>query len=66
MMQPSDLSDQGFGQITEDSTIPLYIQLIAIIKRQIHSGALKEGDPLPSETQLCTYYGISRSTVRQA
>ena len=42
-----------------DSEIPLYSQLMGIIKRSITSGALKVGD-------LCRSYDISRNTVRQA
>ena len=49
-----------------DSEIPLYSQLMGIIKRSITSGALKVGDLLPSETELCRSYDISRNTVRQA
>ncbi len=48
------------------SQIPLYQQLITIIKRSVDSGALKEGDMLPAEMELCDKYSISRSTVRQA
>ena len=49
-----------------DSEIPLYSQLMGIIKRSITSGALKVGDLLPSEAELCRSYDISRNTVRQA
>lgn len=49
-----------------DSEIPLYSQLMGIIKRSITSGALKVGDLLPSEAELCRSYNISRNTVRQA
>lgn len=35
-----------------DSEIPLYSQLMGIIKRSITSGALKVGDLLPSEAAL--------------
>lgn len=49
-----------------DSEIPLYSQLMGIIKRSITSGALKVGDLLPSEAELCRAYDISRNTVRQA
>ena len=36
-----------------DSEIPLYSQLMGIIKRSIASGALKVGDLLPREAELC-------------
>lgn len=52
--------------ISTESSVPLYFQLITLIKRQIHSGILKQGDLVPSEHQLCSQYGVSRSTVRQA
>ena len=41
-----------------DSEIPLYSQLMGIIKRSITSGALKVGDLLPSEAELCRAYDI--------
>ena len=49
-----------------DSEVPLYSQLMGIIKRSITAGALKVGDLLPSEAELCRAYDISRNTVRQA
>jgi GntR family transcriptional regulator len=54
------------SSLSENTTIPLYFQLIALIKRQIRSGMLKPGDMLPSESQFCAQFGVSRSTVRQA
>jgi len=49
-----------------DSDIPLYSQLVSIVKRNISAGTLSTGDLLPSETELCKTFDISRSTVRQA
>lgn len=52
--------------LTANSGVPLYYQLISIIKRNISAGLLSSGDVLPSESVLCKNYNISRSTVRQA
>ncbi|MBQ2618280.1 MAG: GntR family transcriptional regulator [Oscillospiraceae bacterium] len=49
-----------------DSDIPLYSQLVSIVKRNISAGTLAPGDLLPSEAELCKTFDISRSTVRQA
>lgn len=49
-----------------DSDIPLYSQLVSIVKRNISAGTLVTGDLLPSEAELCKTFDISRSTVRQA
>lgn len=54
------------NKLIEESTVPLYFQLMTMIKRQIDCGILKPGDMVPSESQLCSQYGVSRSTVRQA
>lgn len=48
--QRERLGDQLYGQILE----------------QIVSGALKEGDKLPSENQICQAFQVSRPTVREA
>jgi len=54
------------SRLSLESEIPLYAQLIGIIKRSITSGVMKVGDLLPSEAELCAEYDISRNTVRQA
>jgi GntR family transcriptional repressor for pyruvate dehydrogenase complex len=48
--QRERLGDQLYGQLLE----------------QIVSGALKEGDKLPSENQICQAFQVSRPTVREA
>ena len=53
-------------RLSMDSDIPLYSQLVGIIKQNISSGKLGVGDLLPSESELCRAMGISRNTVRQA
>jgi GntR family transcriptional regulator len=52
--------------IDKKSRIPLYAQLIDIIVGKMNSGELKENDKLPSERELCDFYDVSRTTVRQA
>lgn len=52
--------------LSASSGIPLYSQLVNIVKRSISAGALAPGDLLPSESALCRHFAISRSTVRQA
>jgi len=52
--------------IDRDVPIPIYYQLKQIIKKQISRDDLKPGDQLPSEDELCTRHGISRTPVRQA
>lgn len=54
------------NKLSLSSDIPLYAQLVGIIKHTISSGALAVGDLLPSETELCRVFDISRNTVRQA
>ena len=53
-------------QLTIESEMPLYSQLIGIIKRSITGGEVAVGALLPSEAELCEAYHISRNTVRQA
>lgn len=54
------------SKLSLDSDIPLYSQLVSIVKRNISAGTLAPGDTLPSEAELCKTFDISRSTVRQA
>ncbi len=52
-------------EIDRDSFEPAYVQLANILRRQIAEGVFRPGDQLPSESQLCTRYGISPMTVRR-
>lgn len=56
VVQPLDKS--GF--------IPLYYQIQRALMEKIQSGALSQGDPIPSEEELSRTYQVSRMTARQA
>jgi GntR family transcriptional regulator len=46
--------------------VPNYYRLESHLREVIRSGALKPGDPVPPESQLCQQFSVSRTTVRQA
>jgi GntR family transcriptional regulator/GntR family frlABCD operon transcriptional regulator len=46
--------------------IPRYRQLYEDLRKQVIDGVYKEGDLLPSESELCALYQLTRPTVRQA
>lgn len=52
--------------IDRDLFDPPYYQLANILRRQIATGALRPGDRLPSEVQLCERYEVSPMTARRA
>ncbi|MEU6282417.1 winged helix-turn-helix domain-containing protein [Streptomyces sp. NPDC047028] len=43
-----------------------YLQIADEFKRKIRDGELAPGDKLPSEAQLMTEHGVSRTVARQA
>ena len=51
-------------QLNKDIPIPLYYQLKELLLEYI--GSSEEETPLPTESQLCEHFQVSRSTVRQA
>ena len=51
------------NKLSMDSDIPLYSQLVSIIKRNISAGTLTPGALLPSEAELCRTFDVSRSTA---
>jgi GntR family transcriptional regulator, N-acetylglucosamine utilization regulator len=48
------------------SPVPLYYQLVQMIKDLIERGDLKPGDTFWTEQELSHIYGVSRTTVRMA
>ena len=45
---------------------PVHAQIAVELRDQISRGILNIGDPVPSESQLCQQWGVSRGPVRQA
>lgn len=52
--------------INRNSQIPLYVQLADCLREQIRSGKIKEGEKLPSESEMINTYHLGRLTVRDA
>lgn len=52
--------------LDKNHPIPLYYQLVELIRERIQAGELKPGNQLPSERELSEQAGISRMTARQA
>jgi len=49
-----------------DSYVPAYLQLARSLEERILSGELKAGTRIPTESELCCDWGLSRMTVRRA
>ncbi len=52
-------------KIYKSSSEPLYAQLENILLEKIQGGVLNENDLLPTESEICKYFELSRTTVRQ-
>lgn len=52
--------------IRKDIPVALYYQLKEEIKRKIRANEWEEGSRLPSETEICQMFDVSRITVRKA
>jgi len=52
-----------FKGIDKNSPVPYYYQLEQLLREKIENADWKPGDVLPSEAELCSTFGISR-TVR--
>jgi GntR family transcriptional regulator len=52
--------------LKENTGIPLYIQVVGELSSKIASGEYLPGQRIPTESQLCREFGVSRITIRQA
>ena len=46
--------------------IALYYQVENSIREKIENGEWKVGQKLPTEPELCQFFGVSRTTIRQS
>jgi GntR family transcriptional regulator len=61
-----DPGGSGMTTLDKASAIPLYYQLKVWLTQRIQDGTLAPGQQIPTEQELCTQFGLSRGTVRQA
>ena len=52
--------------VDHQAKTPIYLQIAAILRRQIQRGEIAPGRPVPSETQLMGEHGVARLTARKA
>lgn len=57
---------QPVDSLARQDASPLYLQLKNSLTEAIRSGRYAPGEPVPTETQLCEQYAVSRITVRRA
>lgn len=50
---------------TLDESQPIFQQIAQMIMDEIVEGQLKEGEQVPSENELSSFYNINRATVRR-
>ncbi len=49
-----------------ENALPLYYRVMSVLEGRIRSGQLRPLMQLPSESDLCREFGVSRGTVREA
>ncbi len=52
--------------LNRDTSVPLYVQIAEIVRRDIENGTLRPGERLPNELEMADRYGVSRLTVRKS
>jgi GntR family transcriptional regulator len=52
--------------VSRSSPLPLYHQVEVDMRRRVASGEWQRGEQIPTEAELCTVYGASRVTIREA
>lgn len=53
-------------EIDTNSAVPIYKQLVNLVKESVASGELRKGEILPSQRQLAKLLGLSRATIVKA
>lgn len=64
--RPAAVSSASVLPYAESAAVPIYVQLAALFRRRIDSGAWAVGAQTPTLEALMAESGASRSTVRQA
>ena len=60
------LSTHTDEHLDPESYVPLYMQLVLVLRRAIEEGIYQAGDQLPSEREIAERYAVSRITANAA
>ncbi len=52
--------------LSDETGVPLYIQIRNLLRERIRLGEWAADEPMPTEEELVSHFGVSRTTVRQA
>ena len=50
-------------KVDKNSPLPIYKQLVNLVRDSVASGQLRKGEVLPSQRQLAKLLGLSRATI---
>lgn len=64
--RPDSGDSWSAARIDRESPVPYYYQLQEILKQEIEDGRWAPGALLPSESELASFLGISRTVIRKA
>ena len=53
-------------KVDKNSPLPIYKQLVNLVRDSVASGQLRKGEVLPSQRQLAKLLGLSRATIVKA
>ena len=62
----SPMTSRAPAQFATLKRVPAYLQVSERIRAAILGGEIPAGELLPTETELATQFGVTRSTVREA
>lgn len=54
------------ASLSEDTGVPLYVQIRNLLRERIRLGEWAADEPMPTEEEFVSHFGVSRTTVRQA
>ena len=60
------VNEENVGFFDKRLKLPIYYQIYLTVRDWIYSGYLKVGQQLPTETELCKTFSVSRITIRKA
>lgn len=56
----------SFDRFIAEDGIPIYLQIVRHIKREIVSGVIRNGDEVPSRRVLSALLGVNPNTIQKA